>query len=60
MIKNFCRVSGKQFEITESDLDFYRKMEIISPEDYEKLKSREILPNFFIVSFGDLRFQNIR
>ena len=42
MITKKCTVSGQEFEITESDLDFYKKMEIISAEDYEKLKSREI------------------
>ncbi len=39
MITRTCRVSGKKFTITADDLDFYRKMEIISAEDYEKLKS---------------------
>ncbi len=42
MLTKKCTTSGKEFVITESDLDFYKKMEIISAEDYEKLKSREI------------------
>ena len=42
MIIKTCRISGEKFEITSDDLDFYKKMEIISSEDYKKLKSREI------------------
>ena len=42
MIIKKCSVSGKEFTITEKDLNFYRKMELISATDYEKLKSREI------------------
>ncbi len=42
MITRTCRVSGKKFTITESDLEFYAKMGIISQEDLVKLKSREI------------------
>jgi hypothetical protein len=39
MITRTCRVSGKKFEITADDLDFYAKMEIISAEDCEKVKT---------------------
>ncbi len=42
MITKKCAVSGKEFTITEKDLEFYAKMEIISQEDLAKLKSREI------------------
>ncbi len=42
MITKTCAVSGQKFTITADDLEFYRKMEVISAEDYEKLKSREI------------------
>lgn len=42
MITKKCTVSDKDFTITESDLGFYVKMEIISNEDYKKLKSRKI------------------
>ena len=42
MITKKCTVSGKGFTITESDLDFYKNMGIISKDDYAQLKSREI------------------
>ncbi len=42
MIKKKCTVSGQIFTITESDLDFYKKIGIISAEDCKKIKSRKI------------------
>jgi hypothetical protein len=38
MITRTCLVSGRKFEITADDLDFYAKMNVISEEDCEKLK----------------------
>ncbi len=42
MITKTCTVSGQKFTITADDLKFYKNMGLISAEDYEKLKYREI------------------